>query len=116
MARRGGFAGGGRGGMNMQSMFRQAQEMQKKMEDAQERIEAAEVEATAGGGVIRVTATGSGKITDIEIKPDVVDPDDVEMLQDLVIAAVNEALTRANEVRETEMAQATGGMNLGGLL
>lgn len=104
------------GGMNMQNMLKQAQEMQRKVEEAQQRVEEAEVEATAGGGVIKVVATGAGKIKDIEIKPDVVDPDDVEMLQDLVIAAVNEALSNADAVRQEEMAKATGGMNLGGLL
>lgn len=115
MARRGGF-GGNMGGMNMQNMLKQAQEMQKKVEEAQQRVEEAEVEASAGGGVVRVVATGGGRIKDIEIKPDVVDPDDVEMLQDLVLAAVNEALSSADQVKEEEMAKVTGGMNLGGLL
>lgn len=116
MARRGGFPGGGNmGGMNMQNMIKQAQQMQQKMEEAQQRVEELEVEATAGGGVITVTASGNGRIKDIEIKPDVVDPDDVEMLQDLVIAAVNEALNQANALRDEELGKVTGGMNLGGL-
>lgn len=117
---RGGFPGGrnmggGMGGMNMQNMIKQAQQMQQKVEEAQQRVDEAEVEASAGGGVIKVVASGSGQIKDIEIQQAVVDPDDVEMLQDLVIAAVNEALTKATELREAEMAKATGGMNLGGL-
>ena len=120
MMARGGFPGGrnmgGMGGMNMQNMIKQAQQMQQKVEEAQQRVDEAEVEASAGGGVVKVTASGSGKIKDIEIQEAVVDPDDVEMLQDLVIAAVNEALNKATELREAEMSKATGGMNLGGLL
>ena len=87
---RGGFPGG----MNMQNMMRQAQQMQAKMQQMQAEIEEREVEATAGGGMVRVVASGKKLVKSIEIKEEVVDPDDVEMLQDLVIAAVTRRLQR----------------------
>lgn len=111
---RGGFPGGG-GGMNMQNMMKQAQQMQAKMQQLQDELEEKEVEASAGGGVVTVVATGKKIIKSIEIKPEAVDPDDVEMLQDLVIAAVNEALSKAEDMVQAEMGKITGGMNLGGL-
>ena len=111
---KGGYPGG-MGGMNMQNMMRQAQQMQQKMQQLQEEVEQREVEATAGGGVVRVVATGKKVIKSIEIKPEAVDPDDVEMLEDLVMAAVNEALFKADEMMQQEMAKITGGLNLGGL-
>ena len=107
--------GGFPGGMNMQNMMRQAQQMQAKMQQMQAELEEREVEATAGGGMVRVVATGKKMIQSIEIKEEVVDPDDIEMLQDLVMAAVNEALSKADEMVSTEMGKITGGMNLGGL-
>lgn len=107
--------GGFPGGMNMQNMMKQAQQMQMKMQQMQDELEQKEVEASAGGGVVTVVATGKKIIKSIEIKEEVVDPDDIEMLQDLVIAAVNEALTKAEEMVQTEMSKITGGMNLGGL-
>ena len=110
---KGGFPGGG---MNMQNMMRQAQQMQQKMQEMQEEVEKREVEATAGGGVVRVVASGKKVIKSIEIKPEAVDPDDVEMLEDLVMAAVNEALSKAEEMMQAEMGKITGGLNLGGLL
>ena len=109
---KGGFPGGG---MNMQNMMRQAQQMQQKMQELQEEVEQREVEATAGGGVVRVVATGKKIIKSIEIKPEAVDPDDVEMLEDLVMAAVNEAIAKADEMMQQEMGKITGGLNLGGL-
>ena len=109
---KGGFPGGG---MNMQNMMRQAQQMQQKMQQLQEEVEQREVEATAGGGVVRVVATGKKVIKSIEIKPEAVDPDDVEMLEDLVMAAVNEAIAKADEMMQQEMGKITGGLNLGGL-
>ena len=108
--------GGFPGGMNMQNMMRQAPQMQAKMQQMQAEIEEREVEATAGGGMVRVVASGKKLVKSIEIKEEVVDPDDVEMLQDLVIAAVNEALAKADEMMQTGMGKITGGMNLGGLL
>ncbi|MEA4853844.1 MAG: YbaB/EbfC family nucleoid-associated protein [Christensenella sp.] len=107
--------GGFPGGMNMQNMMKQAQQMQAKMQQMQAELEEREVEATAGGGMVRVVATGKKMIQSIEIKEEVVDPDDIEMLQDLVMAAVNEALSKADEMVSTEMGKITGGMNLGGL-
>jgi DNA-binding YbaB/EbfC family protein len=111
---KGGYPGG-MGGMNMQNMMRQAQQMQQKMQQLQEEVEQREVEASAGGGAVHVVATGKKTIKSIEIKPEAVDPDDVEMLQDLVIAAVNEALAKADEMMQQEMGKITGGLNLGGL-
>lgn len=115
MARkRGGFPGGG--GMNMQSMMQQAQKMQQNIARVQEELEEKEIEATAGGGVVKAVVNGKKEVISLEIAPEVVDPEDVEMLQDLVIAAVNEAMQQADAYAEEEMAKVTGGMNLGGLL
>lgn len=114
MAKRGGFPGMG-GGMNMQNMMQQAQKMQQRMAALQAEIEEREVEATAGGGVVKVIVSGKKVVKSIEIAPEVVDPDDIEMLQDLVIAAVNEAIEKADAMMQEEMGKITGGMNLGGL-
>ena len=108
---RGGFPGG----MNMQNMMRQAQQMQLKMQKMQEELEQREVTAQAGGGVVSVTVTGKKVVKSITIKPEAVDPDDVEMLEDLVCAAVNEALNQAEEMMQSEMSKITGGMTLGGM-
>lgn len=93
------------GGMNMQSLMRQAQkmqaEMQEKMEKAQEELESTVLTGTSGGGMVEVSCTGLKKITEINIKPEIVDPDDIEMLQDLVIAAVNDALSKADELEKS---------------
>ena len=114
MARKG-FPGGMPGGMNMQSMMKQAQAMQQKMQKIQEELAEKEVTATAGGGAVTVTANGKKEISKFEIKPEAVDPDDVEMLEDLIVAAVNEAMRMADEMAQEDMAQVTGGLNLGGL-
>ncbi len=112
---RGGFPGFGGGG-NMNNLMKQAQKMQKDMEKLQAELQEKEVETTAGGGAIKVVATGKKEIKEIIINRDVVDPDDVEMLQDLVLAAVNEALRMADEMVNSEMSKITGGMGgLGGL-
>ncbi len=103
------------GGGNMQQMIKQAQKMQQDMAKMQEELEEKEVTASAGGGAVTVTATGKKVIKSIEISPDAVDPEDVEMLQDLVMAAVNEALRQADEMVTKEMSRVTGGMNLGGM-
>lgn len=102
--------------MNMQQMMRQAQKMQKELQKAQ--AEAAELtfEATAGGGMVTATAKGDMTITAISIDPDVVDPDDVEMLEDMVTAAVNEALRGVNELSSQRLNAVTGGMNIPGLM
>lgn len=111
---RGGFPGGFGGG-NMNNLMKQAQAMQKKMQDMQKEIEVAEFEASAGGGAVTVKVTGKKEIVGINIKPEVVDPDDVEMLEDLVLSAVNEALRKAEEETESKMGKLTGGMNIPGL-
>ena len=109
------FNGGYGGGMNMNAMMKQAQKMQQDMLRMQEELAAKEYDATAGGGVVRAVVDGSHQVKAIEIKPEAVDPDDVEMLQDMVMAAVNEALRTASETSEREMSKLTGGMSLGGL-
>ncbi len=100
---------------NMQQMMKQVQKMQADMAKAQEELKTATVTATAGGGMVTVTATGDQQVTGIDIKPEAVDPDDVELLQDLVLAAVNEALRSSQELAATKMGGLTGGMDLGGL-
>jgi len=108
---RGGFPGMGG---NMNNMMKQVQKMQKEMAKLQEEIEQRTVEASAGGGVVTVVASGKKEIMSITIKPEAVDPDDVEMLQDLVTAAVNEALRKVDEMLSKEMSKLTGGLNLPG--
>jgi DNA-binding YbaB/EbfC family protein len=113
---KGGFQGGF-GGANMANLMKQAQKMQRDMEKLQEELKEKTVEASAGGGAVKVTATGKKEINSIEISPDAVDPDDVEMLQDLILAAVNEALRKAEEMANSEMSKITGGFGgLGGML
>lgn len=111
----GGFGGGG--GNNMNNLMKQAQKMQAEMAKVQEELEERSVEATVGGGAITVVASGKKELLSITIKRDVVDPEDVEMLQDLVLAAVNEALRMADEMVNSEMGKVTGGMGggLGGM-
>ena len=111
---RGGFPGRGLGG-NMQQLARQAQKLQQQMTKMQEELEEREYEATAGGGVVTARVNGKKELVALTIKPEAVDPDDVEMLQDTVMAAINEALRTATETSEREMGKLTGGMNLGGL-
>ena len=108
--------GGFGGGANMQQLMRQAQKMQQQMTEAQEKLDAAEYEATAGGGVVAVKVSGKRELLSITIDPKGVDPEDVEMLQDLVMAAVNEALRKGEDTREKAMnAMAPGMGGLGGL-
>lgn len=109
---RGGYPGG-MGGGNLNALMKQAQKMQRDMEKAQEELEVLEVEATAGGGAVKVVVTGKKEVKEIVIAQEVVDPDDVEMLQDLVLAAVNEALRKAQEAYEQKMGRISGG--LGGM-
>ena len=110
---RGGFPG--MGGANMQQMMRQAQKMQQDMQRMQAELESREFTATVGGGVVKATVYGNKTFKSIEIDPACVDPEDVEMLQDLVVAAVNEALRKCEEDVASSMNKFTGGMNLGGL-
>ncbi|WLR50878.1 YbaB/EbfC family nucleoid-associated protein [Bacillus tianshenii] len=105
-----------RGGMgNMGGMMKQMQKMQKKMQKAQEELMEMTFEGTAGGGMVKVTAKGSKEIIDVEIAEDVVDPDDIEMLQDLVIAATNEALKKVDDKTNDTMGQFTKGLNMPGM-
>ena len=99
----------------MQEIFKQAKEMQKKMAELQEQLAKQTVEATAGGGMVQVTANGSMEVVSIWIDPSVIDPQDSAMLQDLVTAAVNEAWKKAKEMKENEMSKLTGGMNIPGM-
>ena len=109
MARHQQFGGFG-GGANMQKLMRQAQKLQEQMTKAQEDIEAREFSAQAGGGMVSVTVNGKHEVTGIQIKPECVDPEDVEMLQDMVMAAVNEALHTAEETRQSELGKLAPGM------
>jgi hypothetical protein len=103
------------GNMNMNSMMKQVQKMQADMQRLQEEAEKAIYEASAGGGAVVVKVTGKKEILSIEIQPSVVDPEDVEMLQDLILISVNEALRSAEEAVSKEMGKVTGGMNIPGL-
>ena len=105
---------GGMGGMNMNALMKQAQKMQKQMDEAQAALAEQVVETTSGGGAVKVTATGKKEIKEIKINPDVVDPDDVEMLEDLILSAVNEALRQVDEIANGAMSKIAGG-NLGGM-
>ena len=102
-------------GGNMNNMMKQMQKMQKKMEEVQAQVDATELEATSGGGAVKVVVNGKREVLDIEIDPSVVYPEDVEMLQDLVMAAVNEALRKAEEFASKEMGKVTGGLNIPGM-
>ena len=123
MARgRGGMPGGmgGPGGMDMGAMMKQVQKMQADMLKAQEELKDVTVDASAGGGMIKVTMSGDLELRSVEIDPDAVDPEDVEMLQDMVMAAINEALRAAQEAANNKMGGVTGGLGggaggLGGL-
>ena len=99
---------------NMKQMMKQMQQMQAKMAKLQEELAQTPVEATVGGGVVKATVSGSGQVMSIEIQPEVLDPDDVEMLQDLIVAAINEALRSAQELSEKEMGKLTKGIKLPG--
>jgi len=102
-------------GGNMGNMMKQMQKMQKQMEELQKQLDQMEVEASAGGGVVTCKANGKKEIVSIKIDPSAVDPEDVEMLEDLIVAAVNEALRNAEDMVAKEMAKLTGGMNIPGL-
>ncbi|TJX13613.1 YbaB/EbfC family nucleoid-associated protein [Tissierella creatinini] len=109
---KGGFPGMGG---NMNNMMKQMQKMQKQMEDIQAELEVKEVEASAGGGAVKVVCNGKREVLSIKIEESVVDPEDVEMLQDLVMAAVNEALRKAESMMNEGMKKVTGGLNIPGL-
>ena len=109
---KGGFPGG-MGGMNMNNLMKQAQKMQRQMEENQKALEEKEFTATAGGGAVEVTISGKREVTKVKLQEEVVDPDDIEMLEDLIIAATNEALRKVEEESTAVMSKLTGG--LGGL-
>ncbi len=114
MAKRGGFPGGMPGSMN--NLMKQAQRMQRQMEESQKELEEKEFTASAGGGAVEVTISGKKEVTKVTLKEEVVDPDDIEMLQDLIMAATNEALRKMEEETNEAMAKLTGGLGgLGGL-
>ena len=108
-----GYGSGGQ--QNLQQLARQAQKMQNDMEAATEELNAKEYTASAGGGMVSVTVSGELEIKKLDINPEVVDPEDIEMLSDLITAAVNEAIRTANTDKEETMSKISGGMNLGGL-
>ena len=111
---KGGFRGMP-GGMNQAAMIKQAQKMQQEMLRMQEEMESKTFSATAGGGVVTATVNGKHELMDLSIDPEAVDPEDIEMLQDMVIAAVNEAMRAADADSANNMSRLTGGLNLGGL-
>ncbi len=107
--------GMGGGPQNMQSMLRQAQKMQEDIEAKKAELEAKEYVVTSGGGMVEITVTGKHEVKAVGINPEVVDPDDVEMLEDMLVAALNEAMRRIDEESERELEKVTGGMNIPGL-
>lgn len=109
MAKRGGFPGGMPGNMN--NLMKQAQKMQRQMEEATKELEEKEMTASAGGGAVEVTVSGKKEITKVKIDPEAVDPEDVEMLEDLIMAATNEALRMVEEYSQQSMSKITGGLN-----
>ena len=111
---KGGYRGGMGGGMNM-NMIKQAQKMQQDMLKMQEELESKESDATAGGGMVKAVVNGKHELLSLSIHPEAVDPEDVEMLQDMVVAAVNEAMRKAEAEAAQNMSKLTGGLNLGGL-
>ena len=115
MAKRGGFAGGMPGNMN--NLMKQAQRVQRQMEEAQKELEEKEITAAAGGGAVEITVSGKREITRVKLAEEVVDPDDVEMLEDLIMAAANEALRQLEELSASSMSKITGGIGggLGGM-
>ena len=114
MAKRGGYPGGMMPG-NMNNMLKQAQRMQRQMEESQKAMETKEFTASAGGGAVSVTITGKREVTKVTIDTEVLDPEEVEDLQDLIMVAMNDVLNQVEEANNDAMSKMTGGMNLGGL-
>lgn len=113
MAKRGGFPGGMPGNMN--NLMKQAQKMQKQMEETTKELESKEITAKAGGGAVEVTVSGKKEVVSVKISEEVVDPDDIEMLEDLIVAATNQALREIDEISQSQMSKITGGFGgLGG--
>ncbi|MBL7575740.1 hypothetical protein SAMN00017477_1590 [Peptoniphilus asaccharolyticus DSM 20463] len=107
----GGFPGGG----NMNNMMKQMQKIQKQMETLQEDLKSQEVEASSGGGAVKAVVNGNKELISVKIDPEVVDPEDVEMLEDLIVAAIGEAMRTAEDKVNSEMGKITGGLNIPGL-
>jgi DNA-binding YbaB/EbfC family protein len=103
------------GGMDLNKMMKQVQQMQAEMLEAQEKLKDEKVDASAGGGMVKVTMTGDLKVTEIKIDPDAIDPEDAEVLEDMVTAAVNEALRAAQDLAQSKLGGATGGLGLPGM-
>lgn len=110
---RGGFRGGA---PSMNNMMKQVKKMQEQMEKAQSEIEEKEFSSSAGGGVVEATVNGKKEVISVKINPDVVDPEDVEMLEDLIMVAINDAMTKAANYNEETMGKLTGGINIPGLM
>ena len=102
-------------GINMQQLMKQAQQMQKKLAEAQESMNEVTVDASAGGGMVKVTADGNMQLQSVTIDPDALDPEDVDMLQDMIVAAVNEALESADAAAQQQISSVTSGLNIPGL-
>ena len=100
---------------NMSSIMKQAQKLQSKMKSMQDELAERTVEATSGGGMVKVVASGSQQIMSIQLEKEIVDPEDIEMLQDMILAAVNDALAKSNQMVSEEMSKLTGGFNIPGL-
>ena len=107
--------GMGGGPQNMNQMIKQAQKMQEEMKAKQEELEQQEFKTTSGGGMVEVTNTGKKEIKDISIKPEIVNPEDIEMLQDMIMAAVNEAIRKVEDISNSEMEKITGALNIPGV-
>ncbi|MCX4276195.1 MAG: YbaB/EbfC family nucleoid-associated protein [Candidatus Gastranaerophilales bacterium] len=105
----------GGGPQNMNQMIKQAQKMQEEMKAKQEELEQQEFKTTSGGGMVEVTITGKKEIKDISIKPEIVNPEDIEMLQDMIMAAVNEAIRKVEDISNSEMEKITGALNIPGV-
>lgn len=112
MAKRGGFPGGMPG--NMSNLMKQAQRMQRQMEEARQELDEKQYTASAGGGAVSVAVSGKKEVVSVKLSEEVVDPDDIEMLEDLIVAATNEALRKLEEDSARSMEALTGGLNLGG--
>ena len=114
MAKRGGYPGGAMPG-NMNNLMKQAQRMQRQMEESQKALEEKEVTAKSGGGAVEVTVNGKKEVLKVKLSPEVVDPDDIETLEDLIVAAVNEAVKKVEAVSAEEMQKITGSMGIPGM-
>ena len=114
MAKRGGYPGGMMPG-NMNNLMKQAQKMQKQMEEATKELEEKTYEATAGGGAVCVKMSGKKELSEVKIKPEAVDPDDVEMLEDLILTAVNDVIKQVDNASASKMSSITGGLNIPGM-